>query len=282
MTKEKFEKGSTYVYNNVQGYAYASNKLVLETGLLVRRVMDKYTPDFTTYGTADKNGYLRTKIDGKNVFVHRLVAIHFIPNKDNLAVVDHINENKQDNQKDNLRWVTLEDNTSRTNIRDVRALNEAREVYKEAKRKEVAAKAYYEAVEQEKEEIEKAYQKLAHTKELIKEELASMLSDYKKSADKLIEIASKDVARKEGRKVAAAEKKVRTRQEMIEDVGKQIKINNIVYPSVRAAARFIVSEERITKGLIRNIETVRKELRRIQTGVRDEGLMYEAYCVERV
>ena len=42
--------------------------------------------------------------------VHRLVAMTFIPNPDNLPEVDHIDHNPQNNQVSNLRWVTHQTN----------------------------------------------------------------------------------------------------------------------------------------------------------------------------
>lgn len=44
------------------------------------------------------------------VMVHKLVASAFVPNPNNLPVVDHINTNKEDNRPENLRWVTVLDN----------------------------------------------------------------------------------------------------------------------------------------------------------------------------
>ena len=45
-----------------------------------------------------KNGYLMVEIQGIRYLVHRLVAMAFVPNPDNLPMVNHINEDKTDNR----------------------------------------------------------------------------------------------------------------------------------------------------------------------------------------
>ena len=55
-------------------------------------------------------GYPRVCINGKHLMKHRLIAIQFIPNPDNLPEVDHISRIKTDYHLDNLRWVSKSSN----------------------------------------------------------------------------------------------------------------------------------------------------------------------------
>lgn len=47
----------------------------------------------------------------KKEYVHRLVAMAFLPNPDNLPQVNHIDEDKANNFLDNLEWCSAEYNT---------------------------------------------------------------------------------------------------------------------------------------------------------------------------
>lgn len=54
----------------------------------------------------DSGGYHMIYIKNKNLWVHRLVAETFIPNPNNFKYVNHIDENKSNNNVTNLEWCT--------------------------------------------------------------------------------------------------------------------------------------------------------------------------------
>lgn len=67
------------------------------------------------YGVINHNGYRMVGLrpehgKRKNCTVHRLVALTFIPNPDNLPFVNHKDYNTLNNSVDNLEWITPLDN----------------------------------------------------------------------------------------------------------------------------------------------------------------------------
>ena len=63
-------------------------------------------PNGYEYVGLSNNGKVKTHL------VHRLVAIAFIPNPDNLPEVNHKNEQITDNRVENLEWVTHKENAN--------------------------------------------------------------------------------------------------------------------------------------------------------------------------
>lgn len=62
------------------------------------------------------NGYkavvLFNNKKGVSMYIHRLVAMAFLPNIDNKPQVNHINEDKNNNHVSNLEWVTPWENSN--------------------------------------------------------------------------------------------------------------------------------------------------------------------------
>ena len=77
-----------------------------------------------------RHGYLRVVLcknrKHTTFSVHRLVAQVFIPNPDNLPVVNHINEDKTDNRVENLEWSTYKHNSEHSLNKKVRCIETKR------------------------------------------------------------------------------------------------------------------------------------------------------------
>lgn len=85
------------------------------------KINDKYSVSDEGYVRNDKTsrilkpdinskGYYRVICSLKRYFIHRLVAIHFIPNPDNKPQVNHKDSNKLNNHHSNLEWMTNSEN----------------------------------------------------------------------------------------------------------------------------------------------------------------------------
>lgn len=61
--------------------------------------------------SVDARGYYKVTLtnddERKTFFVHRLVAMAFVPNPHNFNQVNHIDENKQNNNSNNLEWCDI-------------------------------------------------------------------------------------------------------------------------------------------------------------------------------
>lgn len=76
-------------------------------------------------GQITRKGYLRVILSlnrvPKLLSVHRLVAIAFIPNPENLPQVNHKDGNKLNNSVENLEWISNENNIKHAHENNLRA-----------------------------------------------------------------------------------------------------------------------------------------------------------------
>ena len=93
-------------YKSIKGF---ENYIIYEDGLIYNEKRNRFMKELK-----ESNGYMRVKLskDGKqkNFYVHRLIALTFIPNPDNKKCIDHINRIRDDNRIENLRWATHSEN----------------------------------------------------------------------------------------------------------------------------------------------------------------------------
>jgi hypothetical protein len=81
---------------------------------------------YKTYGSKRKeDGYFTVSLNSKSLKVHNIVALVFIGEKPTEEhTIDHIDNNKSNNNVENLRWATKSEQAiNRTNIRQIEVYN---------------------------------------------------------------------------------------------------------------------------------------------------------------
>ena len=92
---------------SIKGY---ENYVIFDDGVIINTETGKELKPWVDTGT----GYYRiglTKNKKHNKFyIHRLLALAYIPNPHNKDCIDHINRIRNDNRIENLRWATALEN----------------------------------------------------------------------------------------------------------------------------------------------------------------------------
>jgi hypothetical protein len=120
---------------------------------------------------------------------------------------------------------------------------------------------------------------LEFAKEAVLKELVGKYEEYADRLNKIAETLGARVGRDCRIKLDAVEDTTATLTEVTRKLGTQVKVGGVVFASVRGAAAYIVAQETL-KGNSRNIETVRKEVKRIASYEVPSRLMYDAYEIE--
>ena len=63
--------------------------------------------------TKNSQGYSRVYINKKAVRLHRIIAERYIPNPENHPIVDHEDDNKDNNNISNLQWISYSENSKK-------------------------------------------------------------------------------------------------------------------------------------------------------------------------
>jgi len=89
----------------IQGFEDYS---IFEDGAVYSRVSNKFLKPILSHGYHKVMLYKDKK--GHQMYLHRLLAIHFIPNPNNLPCINHINGIRHDNSLSNIEWCTHQHN----------------------------------------------------------------------------------------------------------------------------------------------------------------------------
>lgn len=99
----------TEIIKDIKGFEgrYTISNLGVVRSLLTNKIMKL---NITKFGYARVSLRLPKSRDYKTYFIHRLVALNFLENKNNLPEVNHKDSNRLNNKLNNLEWCTKEYN----------------------------------------------------------------------------------------------------------------------------------------------------------------------------
>mgnify|MGYP001032007055 CR=1 FL=1 len=88
---------------------YPDYEIMTSKPYYIRKISNKRIVKETS---ESEKHYIRINLNGQPKYKHKIIAEHFVPNDDpeNKRVVDHIDNNRQNNSPSNLRWVSISEN----------------------------------------------------------------------------------------------------------------------------------------------------------------------------
>lgn len=106
-TAKQIKNSKDYIDIDGTVYTYVSNYKGIKTDKLIKKTQFKH------FGYKYCSIYDNKLKKDKKKRVHRLIAEAFIPNPNNLPIVGHKNNIKDDNRIENLYWTTFKENTQK-------------------------------------------------------------------------------------------------------------------------------------------------------------------------
>lgn len=263
---------------------YEGKYEILDTGKVLSY---KKNGNIHDIGRQNSDGYMIVTLSDVNNnrstrSVHRLIAEAFLPRIEGKDIVDHVDEDKTNNSVSNLRWCSPQENVEFYNTKEGRRHH----IQLGKKRKEqllivqnnliAEKKKFSKYIKSSNRELDEARRNIA--------KLQKELNEYK------IKLNNKEesLRRLESRIANSKENyvgfkdttgmKFETVQSMIEATGKSIVVSGQKFNSCGAAASWIVEQEAIV-GVVKNKDTISKELRKFLQGRKSEWVMYNKYSI---
>ena len=219
----------------------------------------------------NKRGYksVRISVRGKKGLVetvHRIVAKAFVPNPDNFATVDHIDENKLNNHYTNLQWVSHETNVKQYSEKNARKLY-IKLMDKKVKRVKRKLKEYQDEID-----------KMQRAENILKHEIKSLFSVKEKVEREIDNLILR--AKNENKRIASmiSGTEYGSIDEMVRATGIPVLVNGQRFPSAGSAAQYIIDNHPDAA----KKSSISKAIRQMLSGKRKPWVMYGKFNIEPV
>lgn len=128
------DEAGEYVIKSIEQFGFKEDICLIDNKYIVSKSGKVYTIYYSKKGIQEQklrkhtNGYLRATIFGKDMYVHRLVAMCFIPNENNYTEISHEDNDKTNNNVNNLKWCTRSYNNKKMFLDGIKTSNDMQKI----------------------------------------------------------------------------------------------------------------------------------------------------------